>query len=423
MVRKNHLILFYICILLTCLLQACSARYIAKSATIEDWKELSQDQLKRKYSKCYNTNNYITDTSNILFWPMQTIRVNVHIMDKKSMALNMDSTQAFEEIKRMIREVNAMIANQTESMLPKDSPVPPSIPRFRVALESNPKDNSPGIYFHYDEEIPRHVHRGKNSNIGNSECYNKYKFQQDSVLNIFFLAHHPDSLASKTYNNNTGGVAIGNRFIKVISDWKNNYKPYQITQSIVHEIGHIYSLSHSWIRNDGCDDTPPHRNCWNYNEPEGCNEISNNIMAYTAYAKNFTPCQTGRMQMAMSRPKSKARRFIKNTWCEGIEDQENYFDKEFTLSKHTALSGNLHLLPGAKLEITCSLSMPKDSYIYVYPDAELSIIGGKIYNECGLPWNGIVLLTKGKKQGKIKKNSKSSILNVGDKKTSTSLMK
>lgn len=74
-----------------------------------------------------------------------------------------------------------------------------------------------------------------------------------------------------------------------------------------HEIGHIFSLIHTWNSIDGCDDTPRgpvingvESQCFNWSSDpnNACNNwsnVSNNVMDYNNWQSSYTPCQIGRI--------------------------------------------------------------------------------------------------------------------------------
>jgi len=270
--------------------------------------------------------------------------------------------------------------------------------RYVISPDTNATQR--GIYFHYDEDMPYHMHNGVYQNRGSNEIFNKYKYRNDSILNVFFISHHPDSVASKTYGTGNAGVAFGNRYVKMAGNWFGLQSTWDVHKNFLHEVSHIYSLNHSWIKNDGCDDTPPHKNCWNYNKSKGCLEVSNNIMDYTAFAIAFSPCQVGKMHSMMSREGSKPRAYLEPNWCEGKGTNVELRDT-FVLRHATDLEGSLTLLPGAYLEVRCRLSIPKGHRITVRPGATLALAGGKLHNSCGLGWDGLFVEKSGRNKGTL----------------------
>ncbi len=295
---------------------------------------------------------------------------------------------------------NEILEQRQRLLLPKGNNYPPLTTRMRYVIEPDVDPSEDGIYFHYDEEMPYHMHNGKFQNRGDYKIFNKYKYRNDSILNVFFIAHHPDSVASKTYGTGNAGVAFGTRYLKMVGHWHDFKKPWEVRKTLLHEVSHIFTLNHSWIKNDGCDDTPQHNNCWNYNVKPGCSEVSNNIMDYSARSIAFTPCQVGRMHASMAREGSKQRAYTRPNWCEGTGQHAELRDS-FVLRHETDLEGNLTLLPGSYLEVRCRLSIPEGHRITVMPGATLALAGGKLHNSCGLGWEGLFVERRGRLQGTL----------------------
>jgi len=227
------------------------------------------------------------------------------------------------------------------------------------------------------------------------------------------MEHHPDSLLSDTYKNASNG--IGKPYYTKISNAYYDYKQTRTgkvskgawfaANTLNHEIGHSLGLLHSWTRNDGCEDTPIHSNCWGETGEPPCEApISNNMMDYNSYSNAVTPCQIAKMHYNMSKDKSSQRKITRQDWC------TYHLDKTITIRKNQKIEwlcnkdvlGDIIIEQNADLVIHCTLSMPANSRIKLYPGARLIINDAKIFNRCNDNWKGIELVKQsGTKKGEI----------------------
>lgn len=132
-------------------------------------------------------------------------------------------------------------------------------------------------------------------------------------------------LAGSTNNDNgkiaSRGIASGapDKRWTVLFNYHNQYKrknKYWPASLISHEIGHNLGLSHTWNRNDGCDDTPrKSAQCWALNEPrsKACDEISecsNNLMDYNAWQNALTECQLAKIHYNINQNRGNLRDIV-----------------------------------------------------------------------------------------------------------------
>ncbi len=340
---------------------------------------------------CRDPLNYIPDTNNYHHTPVRILRINVHVMNNSDSTANFSEEEGRDFIKRTIGAANIRLWNNVKMNLPPGNNTPAIIQRYRYQLTPAPgHPESEGIYFHYDDELYYLINRGKKRNYYNDQVYEKYGLQKDSVVNIFLMAHHVDSLKSPTYRPSGNGVGMG-PWVKLVS-WFH-YKesgPWEAIKLLNHEIGHCLSLRHSWRGGDGCDDTPIHPNCWsNTGEPPCDSFISNNVMDYNASMSAWSPCQIGRVHYSFSNKGGRMHKMLEPVWCELNEEKNISIEDTVIWDDAKDLEGHLIIKKGGELRVLCRLSMPIASKIVIHPGGKLILDGGILENNCGGKWQGI----------------------------------
>ncbi len=376
---------------------------------------------------CKDQLNYIPDSNAIDQTPIKYIRVNFHVICDDDGKGNF----AEEEGRRFVYDVynaaNEKLGRNKQMNLPVGNSTPTLPMRYRYLLTGRPDDpNDDGIYFHNDSEHYHLVSKGKNRNIYGKSVFEKYGIQKDTVLNIFVQAHHLDSLKSNTYTKSIHGIGYTN-FVKVNHWYEDvvdtiwvNGKPkvkwhkWNAVKNLNHEIGHTIGLRHSWIGNDGCEDTPTHHNCWNRTKGRApCDtEWSNNVMDYNAHASAWSPCQIGIVHRNFADQRKKIRKLLEPTWCTFDPNKTIEIKGDTQWYGAKDLEGNLVVKNGASLTIHCRVSLPKDAKVIVHPKAKLILNGATIENDCGEEWNGIEVWSKGESKGTVELYSGAQILNV-----------
>lgn len=352
---------------------------------------------------CFQPINYAPDTSVLEHFPMKYVKVNFHFMNSKAGIHNYQGKEAIQFAKGLLNTANKDLATNYKMFLPEgnDTPVLPT--QYRYKLVNKPdKPEEKAIYFHYDDEHCFYIHKGKNRNLMDRSVLNKYGVQKDTVLNIFVLPHHPDSVKSKTYNTAGVGVALGTYF-KLAGPFETK-KPYWEFKGLLnHEVGHIFTLAHTWRTNDGCDDTPKNPNCFNRNAGKHCDEstTSNNMMDYNAWQHAITPCQIGKMQLSMLKEKSRQRKMLEPTWCKLHEDRHIYIREVMDWNCMKDLEGHLTIEKGASLTMRCRVSLPKNAKITVKAGGKLILDNCRLHNSCGDQWEGIQVETVGNQKGEV----------------------
>lgn len=354
-------------------------------------------------SPCYDPLSYIPDSNHLDHTPFRFIRVNFHWLNNADSTANYHGEQAERFSKEWIDEANKSLGNNKKLWLPIGNDIPVLPTRFRYRLA--PKPNDPvdkGVYCHFTpDESCYYVHKGKNRNLGNRAIIKKYGVQLDTVLNIFVMPNHPDSIASETYPIYSVGVALGNA-VKIAGVVELGKGPWYYKASINHEVGHILGLGHAWVK-DGCDDTMEHKgDCWNRGTSARCDTMtSNNIMDYSASQVAFSPCQIGKMHMNMTRQYGRARKYLIPKWCQFDRNQTITITEDVEWRCEKDLQGHVYIEPDATLTMNCRVSMPPNSKIVVKPGGKLILNDCKLHNACGKQWKGIEIQQIGQEKGEV----------------------
>lgn len=370
----------------------------------EEGQSVAQPKSYNKIAKkaCRNYLNYAPDTTHLEFMPMKYVRVNVHWVYTEDSTYNIPRGKTLEYTKGLIHAANYNLNKNRKMFLPIGNETPNLPVRYRYVLTGKGDDpNDKGIYYHYDNELCFYVDRGQNANNYNRDVIKKYGVSLDTVLNLFFLPHHPDSVLSKTYPTFTTGIALGTA-IKIGGVYESKGTFWDFRGVINHEVGHIFGLSHSWTRNDGCDDTPPNKNYFSKSACAGCDTLaSNNMMGYNGYQNAITPCQLGKIRYKMNNERSRQRKLIVKNWCQFKADSTIVITDSIRWNCNKDVEGNIIIKNGASLRIICRLAMPPTSKIVVEPGGKLILDDCRIHNDCDMTWKGIEVQKNNKKEGKV----------------------
>ncbi len=400
---------FWFFILILFLFEQCSPQLQQRYAIEEDLsfrlESIAPDKVRTtSINPCYSNENYIPDTSYLSHFPIKYIRINFHWLNSSDSSKNFNGQEAIDFTKGWLYAANKDLISNNKLWFPYQNKLPTLPTRYRYVL--TPDSNSPGdqgIYFHYDDDLFYYVHKGKNRNLFDRSVINKYSVGKDSVLNVFIMPHHPDSIISKSYNASGVGVALGNA-IKIAGVFENKAPPWSYRGVLNHEVGHVFGLVHAWVRNDGCNDTPPHpARCWNRTEEPPCDTMAtNNVMDYNALQNAWTPCQIGKVHKSMSSPGARARKVLIRNWCKLSEAQTIAINDSIHWRGAKDLEGHLFIEEGGLLNIDCRVSIPPGGKIVIKPGGELRL--GKnalLHNDCGLQWDGIIIQEQGQSKGLI----------------------
>jgi len=382
-------------------------------------KSLNSAQAGKGEACCHENESYQPDPDNLDYFGTRHIRVNFHFMYDGNGKNNVPKEIAVKRATQILNSANHKFRDNCKMSLPQNNTTP-DLP-IQIQLVLTPKAGDPddtGIYFHDDEDMYYFVKRGKNENRGRQDVIKKYGVQLDTVMNIFIMPHHPDSVKSKYYKADVTGIAMRSLGAIKIAGWhiNPNAASSEIAKNLNHEVGHMLGLNHSWTRNDGCDDTPPHPNCWHYTKNGSvCDSlISNNLMDYNAGKCALTPCQIGKMHLRLSTEGRKVRNYLEPRFCK-FDGRNSVI---ITDSLHWAgakdMRGDVTIANGGVLKVSCRVSMPELGQITVMPGGKLILNNNKFHNACGYEWKGIKVYKQKKKMGEVILNGDPIFENTAD---------
>lgn len=382
-------------------LAACSPKVALRPATSADL-QLRTDAGESTQLKagCYDPLAYVEHPELIR---MRYLRVNFHFMNSSDGRYNMPAKDMVQFARDWIYNTNENLSKNEKMFLPpgNNTPVIPIPYRYVITTDPGIPDDT-GIYQHIDDTLCYVVKTGRERNISDKRMIKKYAVNDDTVLNVFVVSHHLDSVSSKTYKADGSGISLGSS-VKLFGQWNKKPSPYDYRGVFNHEIGHSLGLSHTWGGHDGCDDTPAHPNCYNKGNTPPCDSLySNNMMDYNLWSIALTPCQIGKILMHMANLNSIQRAMLLPNWCD--------FDPTATIAVTDSvrwrasadISGNIVVENGGRLEIACRLSIPAGATVTVKQGGTLVLLPtARLHNACGDQWGGIILETVGKTTGTI----------------------
>lgn len=384
----------------SCLLSCHSSRssnqaqVIRASAQKTSFSALKIFQDSSKYSQkalratCRKVDNYYYDESRPYLHEKKKIRVNMHFINSKDSTHNFNPNKGVKFAKELIYYANGKLRDNVAMNLPEGNSTPVHPVPFRYVLFDD--KNGPvgkAIYFHYVDD-PFFVNHGKNSNNYDKALISTLAKDQDSVLNIFYMVHHPDSVRSRKYQSKAAGIALGHS-VKLGVNGSAKVNSWTHAGLLNHEIGHVLSLHHAWGNYDGCDDTPPHPNCWNKGAKPCDGVISNNVMDYNSIQMAYSPCQIAKTYNLMMNEKSSKRNLLIPDWCTYTKSKTIFIRDTQVWDRPVDVYGDLIIERNGYLMSNCTINMPENSKILVKSDGHFIMNNCTIKNECNKEWKGI----------------------------------
>jgi hypothetical protein len=383
------------------------------SPAFDDSKLITVADLPDNYiSPCRKPLNYAPLEEYPDYFDKRTVRVNFHFPDDSTRMNNFAKGEGDIYFSNMINNCNYRFDINKPMNLPEKNNTPNLNPQFQLKITPSTKyESEKGFYYYTDNKDAFFINKGKNRNNYSRTIIKKHAIDDDTILNIFIMPHHPDSLESKTYKTFGSGIALSSS-IKIGGIYQLGGEDWAYATLLNHEVGHVFGLSHSWST-DGCDDTPKHPNCFYSSGVPPCDGVtSNNLMDYNNSQMAITPCQLGKMHLKISDTTAFQRKLVIPTWCNLDTTRDIVIYDSVEWKGYRDVSRNIIIEDGGSLTLHCRLSMPKGSSITVRPGGQLNLINVTLHNDCDDQWKGIFIQSNGKKGGHINKTGKVTILDV-----------
>jgi hypothetical protein len=125
------------------------------------------------------------------------------------------------------------------------------------------------------------------------------------------------------------------------------------------------------------------------------------MMDYNAWQAALTPCQIGRVMRNAANLDSGVRKHIRADWCNYDPARTITISDSVHWNVPKDLTGDVMIVDGGVLELSCRLSIPEGGKIIVAPEGRLILNNCRIHNSCGDQWQGIEVQTRGKTSGTV----------------------
>ena len=226
------------------------------------------------------------------------------------------------------------------------------------------------------------------------------------ALNLIF-ANRPNDVTARGYTNyNSSSIVKLNDLNQILADEEN---PSFSGRVIIHELGHVFGLRHSFHCNNPCDGTSliPEAECGGRcalndgeSQSSGCYGEGTGrglAMGYNGDQSNFTVCEMEEMyRNILNRP---IPYFDIESCIDNSDSRELVLDAPGTIiwsDGARIVNSDLIIASGTTLDLRCRLEMGADKKIYLEEDAKLIVDGGMITSHCKQDrWQGVKVTASG----------------------------